>query len=602
MKRFITFTIIVVLSILTIHAQDVSFKASAKTVVKEGQNFYLKYKLNKKVNHFQLPDLGKFRILRGPSKQRSTSIQIINGKKTSSYSFTYTYIVKAPGKGTYTLNPATAKIEGKTYKSNKLTINVVENKNYDPGQNNQAKKQQKRKSSGSGGAFARLNVNKTEVYEGEPIYASLTIYLPKQNLAGFKDVTFPEFNGFWSEEYSMPEQIQLKRENIGGKNYFAAQIASWILYPQRSGELTISSGKYNIVLRETVSGGNSRSIFDSFFNHYENVPKTLKNKPVKIDVNPLPSAQPTDFSGGIGKFKVSSQLSHDSVDVNEAVNLRIKISGTGNLNLIDEPKLDLPKVFEVYDPEITSNYKQTLNGTQGSIEYDYTIIPRYPDKYTIKPVNISWFDPSEKSYKKYVSDKFNLFVRETKDFNKKEPVAKGDPGNKVNMIAKDIHFLKDIELEKNQGGKFFNSLTYWLFYIIPFTVLSLIIFLRRKQIKERANIAKVRDKKANKIARKRLKKAKKLMDSESQEFYNETIKALWGYVADKLDMDTANLSRESVTEGLKKRGLEDKLTDKLLNIIDKCEYAHFAPAGEETEPQKIYKYAATLIRKLEQKL
>jgi hypothetical protein len=608
MKKPGILIILFVLAVIGLQAQDnVKFEAKAKSVVEAGENFYLQYEMNKKGKNLNLPDMSPFRVLSGPSQQTSSSTSIINGEVSHSYTFRYTYVVKAPETGTYELAPATVKINGKTHKSNKLTINVVKSANTQAqssrGRSGNISSRQPGRSNATQGEkpFARVHVNKTTAYQGEPIYARLKLYLPDRNLAGFRDISFPDFNGFWSEDFNMPEQIQLKTENYSGKNYWVAELASWILYPQQSGKLSIEGGQYDIVLRERVSGGQSRSVFDSFFGHYENTEKSLTSPPVNINIQALPSGKPTGFNGGVGNFSVSSEISHDSIDVNDAFSIRVHISGTGNLNLLNNPELEMPDVFEMYDPEVESNYKQTVNGSRGSIEYVYTIIPRYPDDYTLPGVKIAWFDPAAGTYKTYQSENFYLHVRRTEDYDESK-VSKETGTDKSDMISTDIRFLKDIASYKQPVMIVFNTKAFWLFYLVPFFVLILIIILHRKQIKARANIAQQRNRKANKMAMRRLKKAKTMMQNEDKDFYNETIKALWGYVADKLDMETSMLSRENVSDALQEKNIPEDLIDKLLDIIDECEYAHFAPAADDTEKQRIYSDAVSLITKLEQKL
>ncbi|MFP4663830.1 MAG: BatD family protein [Bacteroidales bacterium] len=606
MKRFIFIAIICILGPGSISAQDVSFTAKAKTVVEEGQNFYLQYQMNKKGRNLKLPDMDNFQVLSGPTQQTSSSTRIVNNNVTHTHTFTYTWVVKAPESGSYTIPPATVSIEGQEYKSNSLTINVIESGQAGSSQQQaggQRQSTQSGSSTGSEDPFARLTVNKNSAWEEEPIYASLKLYLPERNLAGFEDISFPEFNGFWAEDYKMPEQIHLERGSYNGKAYYIAELASWILYPQRSGNLSISQGELELVMREQVQGGgNSRSLFDSFFSQYENVRKTIPIPGVNMDIRGLPSGKPAGFNGGVGTFNVETSLSHDSIDVNDAFNLRIKISGKGNLNLLSEPNINLPEIFEVYDPEVKSNYSQSIQGSTGSIEYNYTIIPRYPDTHTLPEIKLAWFDPAAEEYKTYSSGNYKIDVRRTADYEDSTPQARGTGRSDVREIATDIRFLKETDKKSSKIPDFFNTTVFWMFYLLPFALLGIIVLLRRKQIKARQDVARLRNKKANKVAMRRLKKAKSLMQSDDKEFYNETIKALWGYIADKLDMDTANLSRDSVTDKLRERDIPENLIEKLRTIIDKCEYAHFAPDSAETEPQRIYKYAVTLITKLEQNL
>ncbi|MEA1872828.1 MAG: BatD family protein, partial [Bacteroidota bacterium] len=492
-------------------------------------------------------------------------------------------------------------VGGKTHKSNQLIIQVVAGNSGTQNQSQSKQTQATQNTSQTSGAnhFVRLSLNKTTAYQGEAIYGSFKMYLSNRNLAGFKDIKFPEYNGFWVEDVNNPRQIHMKMENYKGKNYYTAELKSIVLFPQRSGKLEISEGNFDIVLQERVNSNQSGSLFDSFFGRVQNVPYTLKSNAITVNIKPLPKQQPSSYIGAVGGFSASTEISHDSIDVNDAFTIKINLQGTGNFNLINAPKLNLPNEFEVYDPEVKKNLSKTANGSTGSINWIYTIIPRYPENYILKPIEISWFNPKTQSYQSYKGQETSIYVNRTADF-KEEKAQVSLSGSDIEMMANDIRYIKTIP--KKQKKSFIGTWLFWLAYILPFSILVLIVFLRRKQIKERANITKIRNKKANKVARKRLKLAKGLMDEEKPEFYNEIIKALWGYVADKLDMDIANLSRESVTERMHEKQLSENLIKKLVYIIDICEYAHFAPPDEENDPTRIYQYTAGLISKLEQNL
>lgn len=600
-KIFGILLILMSLCISTSFAQDVRFTASAKNIVQTGENFYLKYELNEKASNFEIPNFGDFQVLTGPSQSSSSSTQIINGNVSHSYSFSYTYVLKAPNKeGKYELGSATAIVKGKQYKSNAVIIQVVKSNANNTTQNPRQSQTSQSNANSAGSNFVRLNLNKTSAYQGEAIYGSFKMYLSSRNLAGFQDIKFPDYNGFWAEDVNNPNQIQLTLENYNGRNYYTAELKSIVLYPQRSGELSISDGNFDVIIQERVSGGSSGSPFDSFFGRYQNVPYSLKSPEIKLNIKPLPGNKPASFSGAVGDFSVTSSISHDSIDVNDAFTIKVRMQGTGNFNLIDAPKLNLPKEFEVYDPEISRNLSQTANGSSGSIEWLYTIIPRYPELYVLKPIEISWFNPKTASYNTYKGKEERIYVNRTADFKENEAIAKDYSNSDLNVLGNDIRYIMDIP--ENQKKSIVSTPFFWFAYLLPTLAFILIVILRRKQIKERSNIAKMRNKKANKVAKKRLKTAKQLMTNDSKEFYNEIIKALWGYVADKLDMDIANLSRDNVSERLTEENLSDDLIKKLLYIIDTCEYAHFAPSSEDTDPKRIYQYTAGLISKLEQNL
>jgi len=379
-------------------ADGVTFKASAPDAVVMGQQFQLTYTVNEEgAGGLRTPDLADFEVLMGPTSSVSRSMQYINGKSSSSYSQTFTYVLMPKKEGTFNLSPATIKIKNSNYSSNSLVIKVLP-----PDKANEAA------SSGSGGGqvssgssniggdelFVRMNVSKRSVYEQEGFLVTFKLYSLYD--AALNDVKFPEFEGFLSQDIELNPQWTL--ENYNGRNYRTVVIKQTVLYPQRSGKITIEGGKYDAVVR-IRSKQRVRSIFDDFFDTYQDVKRVLTTPPVTIDVKPLPSGKPASFRGAVGSYTMKASINSDHIKTNEAVTINIVLSGNGNIKLAKNPEISFPNDFEVYDPKVDNNIKTTSSGTSGTKSIEYMAIPRYAGDFEIPAVQFSYFDPKDGSYK-----------------------------------------------------------------------------------------------------------------------------------------------------------------------------------------------------------
>ncbi|MDY0161016.1 MAG: BatD family protein, partial [Bacteroidales bacterium] len=547
----------------------------------------------------------------GPSTGESEIFKIINGQTTHSTSFTYSYVLQAKAEGTFTIPAATASINGKSYSCNTVTINVVkqgskpsqpqQSSGRDPwGRQDPYSQQQQQQVTGED-IFIRMHVDRTNIYQGEPIVATLKIYT-RLDLMGFEDFVLPDYKGFWVQEFEMPEQISLQRETVNGVPYNTAVLKKDLLYPQYSGTLEIKPAEVVCMVRQRVSGGNSP--WDAFFGYYENKSVSVKSSTVNINVKALPDNAPGYFSGAVGNFSLKTEVSDDSVQTNDAITIKLIVSGTGNIKLIDPPGIKFPKEFEVYDPEIKLNVNTAAGGNSGSKTFEYTLIPRYPGNFNIGNIRFAYFDPTTGRYKTLQSESINVFVK--RGLNDSEGnVSSSYSKENIDYIGEeDIQFikLKPFKLKKERNY-LMGSPLFILLLSVPLLLFGVVILVLRKRIKESANIAKMRNKKANKTSMKRLKHAREFMNNNKrEEFYKEVMTALWGYLGDKLDIAVADISKDNVSEKLNERGISDNYTQEFLNIIELCEYAHFAPATEETRMQNVYNEAVKIINQLEQQL
>ncbi len=583
-------------------AKNVTFKASAPRVVKVGEQFRISYSLNSKGKSFNGPNFNNFRVLSGPNVSSSSSVKIINGNMTQSVSYTYNYIVMASANGKFTIPPATVIVKNKKYQSNSINIEVVGSTTQSNTSSSGAQSASVNKSNiNNKGLFVSVNVNKKTLYQGESLVAEIKVYTQK-TLAGFEDIKLPPFTGFWSQDIESPQQIQLHRENVNGQIYEVGLFKKLLLFPQRSGNIIIDPFEITMITQQKVRSTNP---FDDFFGgSYRRVPYKLASKPITIKVKPLPANKPADFNGAVGKFTMKAAVDKTGVKANEAVNLHIKISGNGNLKLIKPLKVDFPPDFDVYDPKTSLKTKASTNGVTGSIAFDYLIIPRYSGTYRIAPITFSYFDTKTKKYKTITSKEFEIFVEKgSGDAEMTSGVVQGLSKEDVKFIGKDIRFLKTGFQLKKKEKTLFNSLVFYLAYAISALLFIIIIIVRRVQIKQNANQASVKNRKANRVSKKRLKKAAGFMkQNHDEKFYDEILKAVWGYLSDKLLIPVANLTKDNVSEILEQRKVDNESILSLIQLLDACEFARFAPASVTGGMEDIYKKTVKLISKLDQKI
>jgi len=593
-------------------SQDVSFTATAPAKVGLNQNFQIKYTVNAKGSSLTLGDYSDFKYINGPSTSSSTSTQIINGQVSTSVSYSYTYVFQPQNTGKLTIGGATITVNGKQYTSNAVTVEVqkdpVQTQNnprqnpYDPFADfyNQTQPQvsNTKKEISNEDLFIRVISDKTSVYKGEPINVAIKIYT-KVDLIGVNEIIFPAFDDFYAEEVESATRLNFNRETFNSQTYNVALIRKYILYPRYTGNLKIESCEVDCEIRQAVSGGNN--FWAQFYGYYESVKKKIKSPEININVKSLPPAS-DDFSGAIGTFNIKMSQSSDTVNINDAVTFKLILSGTGNFNMIEMPEIVWPKEFEVYEPVSSENTNVSSSGISGSKTWEFTVIPRYPGMFKLGKINFQYFDSPARQYKTISTQNINLAVRRDKNdtkFGETDYV----------YSQKNIEYIGDEQIRfiKNNNPKLLKDYKplviddfFSFYYIFPLVIFVFIIIFLRKKIKENADIAKMKIKHAGKVSKKRLKKAKKFMlQNNKTEFYKEIISALWGYAGDKLGIAVADLTKDKVLNVLEAIKIDPSIANKLTDVIDKCEYAHFAPDSRETELSFIYQEAVEIIEELE---
>jgi hypothetical protein len=609
MKKLIFLLAILCLGCSRILAQDVSFRATSEKTVVVGQQFRLNYTIStsgqEKPKNLQLGDIKNFDVLYEPVvSQQGTSTNIINGKMTSSSTVIYTCVVMAKSEGTFTIPPATVVIGNSTYKSNELSIRVLPaDQAAAASQNNnasQAEQQQAGNTSASNkDVFVVMHVSKNSVYENEGFIVTFKLY-SLVDISNIENVKFPEFEEFYSQEIELNQNPQMNLESYNGRNYRTAIIKQTVLYPQRSGKITIGSGKFDIVAR-VRSQQKVRSFFDDFFDTYSNVKMAITSAPVTIDVKPLPAGKPASFSGAVGEYTMTPSISSKNVKTNDAVTIKLNISGSGNLKLIKNPEITFPNDFEVYDPTVDMKTKVTQSGVSGTKSIEYNAIPRYAGDFTIPKVEFSYFDLKSGTYKTLSTEEYQLHVEQGEaGSGNAAPIINATNKENIRFLGQDIRYIKTDGYHFHKGSFLFGTFNYYLFYIIPALLFIVLFIIYRKQAAENANIALVRTKKANKVASKRLKTvAKYLNENKKEAFYDETLKAVWGYLSDKLNIPVSALTKDNVEANLTQYGADESLINDFRNILDTAEFARFAPSQGSGAMDELYRSTIKVIDKME---
>lgn len=605
MRRLLLTSLLLAFTILTVCADEVTFVASAPKSVVVNQQFRLSYKVNRaKVKEPSIADIPGFRILSGPNRSTQQSIQMMNGKMESTESVTFTYILMAEKEGEYTFPAATVTVDGEKVTSNTVKVKVLpEDKNTSSSQNSSGRDRVERNSSSTRIAddelFVRATLNKTKVFEQEAVLLTYKVY-SLVNLTNLSNPT-PELKDFHIQEVELPRDKQFELDRYNDRNYHSIVWRQFVLFPQQNGKIEIPSLEFEGVV--AVQTRRNMDPFEMMFNggpSYVEVKKILKSNPLTLNVESLPVGKPIPFSGGVGKFSISSTISNTELKTNEEVTLKVIVKGVGNMKLIGTPQIEFPSEFEVYDPIINNKYTLKNNGFSGEKVFEYLVTPRSSGTYTIPGAKFSYFDIATGSYKTIESEAYTINVEKDKDAT--TAVASAYVGKeRSKVLASDIRHIKLGESKLSKSNDiFFASTAYYIFFIIPLVLFVLCIIIYRKKVAENANVSLVRTKKANKVAVKRLKIAKRLLkENKKNEFYDEILKTLWGYMSDKLSIPVSQLSKENVATELSSKGAEESLVNELHDLLNDCEFARYAPGDAASAMDKTYSNSIDIISKME---
>ena len=579
-----------------IYAQRLSVHAPSHVNV--GEQFQIEYEVNTQdvrgIHPGRMPE--GIEILYGPSMSSQSSFQMVNGHTSSSSTVTYSYIAVATKKGTFTIPAAQVNVGGKAIASSAVKVTASGAARTSAGnayqQDNDDEYVYHHRSQGNVKAgedlFIKVNASKRRVHEQEPILLTYKVYtlVDLTNLDG----KMPDLKGFHTQEVKLPQQKTYHRESYNGRTYNCVVWSQYVMYPQMTGKLEIPPITFHgIVMQE------SRDPLSFFTNGgYEEARRNIRAEGLTIQVDPLP-ARPANFSGGVGRFNISAQLNKDDVKAGDPVNLRLVVSGTGNLKLIKQPEVKFPDGWDKYDAKVTDKTRLTSNGVEGNMVYDILAVPRNEGNYTIPPVTFTYYDTGTNAYKTIQTQPFNV------------KVAKGDgtqnPVNEYMTASGDeIHTIKTGKVKVHGVDDFFfGSVWYWIWVVLLIAAFVAILVMFRKTAVEHADIAKMRGKNANKVATKRLKQADALMQkNRSDDFYDEVMRALWGYVSDKLNMPLEQLSRDNISEQLAVRRVDEATVRRFMEALDECEFERYAPGDAKGNMSKTFDAAMNAITDIEE--
>lgn len=599
MKKLIAIFIILIIYSIRIFANngEVEFTASAPETVVVGEQFRLSYTATTtQVKNLQLPSIKGFEILIGPN--RSIKVQSINGN--TSETSTYTYILMAKEVGEYTIPGASVVADGKQMVSNSVKIKVLPQDQASTEKSEEDSSDSSSQPSVSNqDLFVMATVNKTDVYEQEAFLLTYKIYTREPNLR-LNNQKLPDFKGFHSQEVEMPSNAKWTQEHYKGRNYFTTIYRQFVLFPQQVGKLFIEPALFQMTVEKAVR---SDDPFDAFFNGGSNIVainKNLSTPKIAVNVKSLPAGKPVDFSGGVGEFNISSSINDQEVKTNDAITVKVIISGTGNLKLLNNPEIKFPEDFEIYDPKVDNQVRLTREGLTGNKVIEYLAIPRHAGDYTIPGVTFSYFDIRSKSYKTLKTEDYVVKVQKGAG-NAEQVVANFTNKEELKVLGEDIRYIKQNDVTLRPKGSFFySSTTYWLFYIIPALIFIVSIIFYRRKVSESANVTKIRTKKANKVAIKRMKLAHKLLsENKKDDFYDEVLKTLWGYISDKLNIPVSCLSKDNIEEKLRNYNVNEELITEFIGTLNECEFARFAPGDENQAMDKVYSSSIAVISKME---
>lgn len=594
MKKAYILLLFVMVCVLTVNAQVISVSAPSK--VSAGENFRLSFTINTDdVDDFRAGSIPSgLEVIAGPYTSQQSSYQIVNGHTSRSSSITFTYTLYADKPGTYTVSGAKARVGGKTIASHHVIIKVGAGSRHGNGAPQMHEDAEPRMSSSgkisANDLFVKVSASKRRVCEQEPVLLTYKVYT-LVDLASL-DGKMPDLKGFHTQEVPLPQQKSFHLEKVNGKNYRCVTWSQYVMFPQMTGKLSIPSITFKGIV---VQRNNSVDPFEAFFNGgsgYVEVKRNIVAPGIDIQVDPLPK-RPVDFSGGVGHFTISAQLNHKTVKEGEPLTLRVVVGGIGNLKLIKQPVVDFPKDFDRYDPKVSDKTKLTANGIEGNMIYDYLVVPRNRGDYTIPAVSLTYYDTSTNSYKTIKTQPLQV------------KIEKGD-GNKTTVDdfsdqPKDIKPIKTSD-EDVVGvyTSFVGSGSYWLWLVLPFVVFVAVLVVFRKRALDSANIVASKQKRATKVATKRLKTAYRLMKAgRSGEFYDEVLRALWGYVGDRMNMPVESLSRENVVEAFEARNVQKETTEKFVHALDECEFERYSPGDPAGNMNKTYESAMIAIMDIE---
>ncbi len=563
-------------------AQKVEITLTAPSTVNAGQPFRVEVSANNQDVRLGSPTFEGMQVM---GRMQSSNMSFINGVSSVSVSYIYTVMADKPGK--YTIPAVKGSLAGTIYNSNSVTIEVVDDGSgsASAGNNNGGNGNNGGTPSSNENVFIDLTVNKLEAYVGEQIIMTASLY-SRYDIVGLDNPTFPNGNGFWSKVIQNPSSISFSRKTINNKAYLYSPLQKKVLFPQKSGNLTIDPYSIDCIVSDGFGFRQAKAV--------------AKSKAKTIKVKPLPTdGKPDGFGGAVGSFTVAASTDKTDLKLDEPLTIKITVTGSGNFQLFEAPKIDLPSAFEQFEPKSTENVNANEKGLSGNKVFSIVAIARQSGSFTIPPVKFHYFDPATKSYKTATSKELVLNVSGERDPNSvaSTVISKTD----IEDLGSDIRFIKQSGVKFTNGNsKFFNSFKFWMIFAFLIVIFGVVLIVRQQQIKNNANVIGMKNRRAGKTSRKRLKLANTYIEqNKKDEFYAEVLNALWGYLSDKLAIPRAELSRDNVQEKLTEKQIDSAVVQKFIDTLDTCEYEHYAPESAAHPLNEVYAMAAEAIELME---
>lgn len=603
MKRTLFILMILTVAAVAAVAQNTSFDVQTPRNVEEGNRFSLTFSLKNgdDATAPQAPQLDGCTLLFGPATSTMQSYQVINGRATSSASVDYTFTYRADKAGHVTIPQVTITSGGKKYTSRQVSFTILPpSRQAQPGGSAGGSSTQRNQSQmtgsdfhvGSNDVIVRIIMSRNQAYEQEAIECTIKLYT-KYNISSFMVKTQPSFDGFLIEDLNVQGYLG-EREHYNGDNYYTAVLKRCLLYPQKSGKLMINSGQYDVTVQRQV-----------LINDWPFPRTVIEDKDIEVNsnsasivINPLPQPQPDGFTGAVGKFSIDSRLVGNTFKTNEAATLIYTIKGTGNIKYIHEPAIDFPSEFELYTPRSETDAHVGGNNMTGTMTVEYTFVPQSVGKFKIGADKFVYFDPATKEYVTLNTPSYDLDVKQGAVV-----AASGSGTSKQEILAKntDIHHIKLGDKNPQPVHSYIvDAVWYWPVYVALAAALALVIYLYAKSAREAADVTGRKLAQANKVARKRLKTAQSFLRSRQYEkFYEELLRAIWGYFGDKLAIPASQLSRDNIAAVLAEYGAPEQLGTDLTGVLDECEMARYTPQQSPDQAETVFNQASSVINRME---
>ncbi len=610
MKKLLI-TVLLFLSAAVCSAADknITFEVSGPRVVSVGETFRLEFVLNAKPKDFVQPRIEGLEVLAGPAMASSQSISIVNGDMTKTTTYTYTYVLQGTSAGTFGVSEAQVTVGGTVYKTSAFSIEVIDEggagavSSAQPSSAGASSSASQQASVSGEDIFVRAVADKTSVYKGEPVRVTFKLYT-RIPMSGVENQRFPSFNGFWSQDLSV-EGYQWQRENYNGKVYDARVFSEYLLYPQQTGTLTVEAMDLTVVAQIVSQNQQRQSILDDFFGmgaDIREVRRKLSSQPLKITVNSLPEGAPSGFSGAVGQFEMEADMPAASISANSAAAYTVRISGRGNLPLIQAPKVKFPTSFEQYNVKTTESLKSAVTGISGYRRFEYPFIARAEGEYTIPEVEFSFFNPQSAQYVTLSSRQFRVSVTPDSSSVGNAPtgIVSGLTKEDIKILGQDIRFIRLGNPHFEPKGRFFMWSPLYFVYVALLFLLSVVTYMSlARYLRNMRNDTFVRGRRANRLALQRLRRAGEYMkQSRERGFYDEMLRAMWGYMSDKLNIPVSLLGKENVREQLSRRDISVQLIERFLSLIALCEQAQYSPEAS-SQMNEVYNEGVELISKFE---